>query len=266
MKTQQISSDIKAIVLDRLAAIEQQEGVRVLLSVESGSRAWGFPSKDSDYDVRFIYVHPQDWYLSFRVETKPDTIERPIVDDFDCAGWDIRKSIKLFLKSNPPLFEWFDSPLVYIDRWGFAERMRTLRDAFFSPPACAYHYLHMAQGNFRSYLQTSEVWIKKYFYVLRPLLAVRWIEQQRGAVPISFHRLLDTIEGQQELLDDIQKLLIRKMAGDELDKGARIPTIQLFIEEELQRFEGWQPAMPSNKNDLEQLDQLFREVLRSVWQ
>lgn len=148
-----ISSEKRAIILDRLKTIELEENVSILLAVESGSRAWGFPSQDSDYDVRFIYVHPQDWYLSYRLESKSDTIERPIVDDYDCAGWDLRKALKLFVKSNPPLLEWLDSDLIYLDRHDFAARMRELRNAFFSPQACAYHYLHMAQGNFRSYLQ-----------------------------------------------------------------------------------------------------------------
>lgn len=260
-----ISSEQRAIILDRLQAIEHEEKVSILLAVESGSRAWGFPSQDSDYDVRFIYVHPQDWYLSYRLESKPDTIESPIVDDYDCAGWDLRKAFKLFTKSNPPLLEWLDSDLIYLDRHGFAARMRDLRTAFFSPQACAYHYLHMAQGNFRSYLQASQVWTKKYFYVLRPLLAVRWIEQQRGPVPMSFHQLLVTIGDRPDLQKEIEQLLIRKMAGDELAQGPAIPAIQEFLHSELTRLEGWQPLAQRDKFDLERLDELFREMIKKVW-
>lgn len=260
-----IPDEKRSVILHRLQVIEQEEQVRILLAVESGSRAWGFPSQDSDYDVRFIYVRPQDWYLSFQLEAKPDTIERPIVDEFDCAGWDIRKAFKLFLKSNPPLLEWLDSDLIYLDRHGFAENMRALRSAFFSPQACAYHYLHMAQGNFRSYLQGTEVWTKKYFYVLRPLLAVRWIEQQRGPVPMSFHQLLATIEHRPDLQKEIEQLLVRKMAGDELAQGPAIPAIQEFLHSELTRLEGWQPYAHRDKFDLERLDELFREMLRLAW-
>ena len=260
-----ISPEVQAIVLERLRQLEVEEGVRILLAVESGSRAWGFPSQDSDYDVRFIYILPTDWYLSYRLENKPDTIERPIVDDFDCAGWDIRKAMKLFLKSNPPLFEWLDSSLIYLDRFGFAARLSDLRQEFFSAPACAYHYLHMAQGNYRSHLQGESVWLKKYFYVLRPLLAVRWIEQERGAVPMAFHELLVTIAGQTALLEDIQALLQRKMAGDELAEGPAIPSLQSFLSSELKRLEHWQPTVSRQKNDTEQLDQLFREMLKTVW-
>jgi uncharacterized protein len=255
----------RSIILHRLQVIEQEEQIHILLAVESGSRAWGFPSQDSDYDVRFIYLHPLDWYLSFRLESKPDTIERPIVDEFDCSGWDIRKTLKLFLKSNPPLLEWLDSDLIYLDRCGFAAKMRLLRSAFFSPHACAYHYLHMAQGNYRTYLQGSDVWLKKYFYVLRPLLAVRWIEQQRGPVPISFHRLLDTINDHADLVVEIHQLLVRKMAGDELAKGKAIPVIQAFIDQELDRLDNWQPDVVRTRIDVDQLDVVFLEMLQLAW-
>lgn len=260
-----ISAEVQNIVLARLEQLEKEEDVHILLAVESGSRAWGFPSKDSDYDVRFIYLHRSDWYLSFLLESKADTIERPIVDDFDCAGWDIRKAMKLFLKSNPPLLEWLDSSLIYLNRHGFAAGMQELRQTCFSPHACAYHYLHMAQGNFRSHLQGERVWLKKYFYVLRPLLAVRWIEQQRGAVPMAFRELLITIEGQTALLDDIEQLLVRKMAGEELAEGPAIPSLQSFLAKELHRLEHWQPRASREKIDTGQLDRLFREMLHLAW-
>lgn len=193
-----IEPAIQTEIQTRLHRLEVEESVKILYCVESGSRAWGFPSKDSDYDVRFIYVHPSDWYLSFQLEGKADTIESPIVDEIDCSGWDLRKALKLFVKSNPPLFEWLDSDIVYVNRYGLVEQLRLYRDVFFSPAACAYHYLHMAQGNYRSYLQGETVRLKKYFYVLRPLLAVKWIEQLRGVVPMRFHALLATVEGQSD--------------------------------------------------------------------
>src|ERR1043166_5445755 len=146
-----------------LTDIEQTEAVRVLYAVESGSRAWGFESTDSDYDVRFLYVRPRDWYLSIDVETKRDTIEKPITDDLDVSGWDLRKALKLFRKSNPPLLEWLQSPIVYLERFSTAVRLRELTKEYFSPKSCLHHYLHMAEGNFRQYLQTEIVRLKKYF-------------------------------------------------------------------------------------------------------
>jgi len=107
------SDAITATILERLAAIEHTELVHILYACESGSRAWGFASPDSDYDVRFIYVRPRDWYLSIDLERRRDVIERPIEGVLDINGWDLRKALQLMRKSNPPLFEWLHSPLVY---------------------------------------------------------------------------------------------------------------------------------------------------------
>lgn len=90
-------------ILKRLTDIEGEEDVKIFYACESGSRAWGFPSADSDYDVRFLYRHPEEWYLSVDLEEKRDVIERPINDDLDISGWDLRKALKLLRKSNPPL-------------------------------------------------------------------------------------------------------------------------------------------------------------------
>jgi predicted nucleotidyltransferase len=87
------------------------EDVVVLLAVESGSRAWGFSSKDSDYDARFIYLRRPEAYLSIRAPR--DVIERRIVDEVDVNGWDLRKALGLLMKSNPPLLEWLQCPIIY---------------------------------------------------------------------------------------------------------------------------------------------------------
>ncbi|MFI5197690.1 MAG: nucleotidyltransferase domain-containing protein [Thermoanaerobaculia bacterium] len=194
----------------RLDQVETSEGVRILLAVESGSRAWGFPSKDSDYDVRFVYIHPPEWYLSVDAELRRDVIERPILDEIDLSGWEIRKALLLFAKSNPPLLEWLASPLIYSDTQTFAPRLRDLLPTYYAPNASLYHYLHMAQGNFKDYLRGDVVWVKKYFYVLRPLLAVRWIEQARGPVPMLFTDVLVTIADKPELVAEIETLRKRE--------------------------------------------------------
>jgi len=260
-----IDPEVLSEIRHRLLTIEQAEGVRILYAVESGSRAWGFPSRDSDYDVRFIYIHPCDWYLSVDLESKRDVIERPISGGFDFDGWDIRKALKLFAKSNPPLLEWLDSSIVYLDRFSFAERLRASHAAFFSAQACAYHYLHMAQGNYRTYLRGPRIWIKKYFYVLRPLLAVRWIEQGRGVVPMLFSDLLKTVPDNPPLVHEIQTLLQRKLAGDELDEGPAIPAIQEFITSELSRMETIKVEHERARVDQLQLNDVFREYLQVAW-
>jgi predicted nucleotidyltransferase len=247
-------------IIRRLENVQQQSGVRVLYAVESGSRAWGFPSADSDYDVRFVYIRPRDWYLSVNLESRRDVIERPIVDHIDLAGWDIRKALRLFAKSNPPFLEWLSSPIVYRDELGFAEAVRDLLPRYYSPISSLYHFLRMAQGNFREFLQGPEVIVKKYFYVLRPLLAVRWIEQGRGPVPMEFARLLATVED-AELLREIETLIERKKRGDELDREPAIPPISRFIVSELDRPRSIVRPSEHTDRDLEPLSALFRRML-----
>ena len=132
-------------VQDALAQVEAERDVRVLFACESGSRAWGFASRDSDYDVRFLYAHRRDWYLS--VEDRRDVIERPIADDLDVSGWELRKALRLLRKSNPPLLEWLQSPVVYRRDPVFTTEFGVLASEFYSPRRCFAHYLHMAFGN-----------------------------------------------------------------------------------------------------------------------
>lgn len=257
-------NQMKQKILERLSEIEAGENVKVVYACESGSRAWGFPSADSDYDVRFIYVRPIEWYLS--IFDRRDVIERPIDGLLDITGWDLRKALRLLRKSNPPLLEWLGSPIVYWEKYSTAKRMRELTPVFYSPTACMYHYLHMARGNFRDYLQGEEVWVKKYFYVLRPILAMNWIAQGFGVVPTEFQVLVDKLVTDPKLRTDIDRLVAAKRSGEELDSGQRIATIGNFIERELERLEG--KKIPHDKRSLpdEQLDELFRASIAEVWQ
>ena len=166
----------------------------VLLAVESGSRAWGFASPNSDYDARFICLHPVDWYVSVDLEGKRDVIEYPIVDDIDLNGWDVRKALRLFGKSNPAFVEWIQSPLVYLEHGTFVDRVRSLLPEIYSCGKGVKHYRSMAKTNYRGYLRQEEVPLKKYFYALRPLLAVRWLERYGSPAPIEFSKLLHLID------------------------------------------------------------------------
>ena len=260
-----IPIEVQTCIREELAAIEEAHDCKILVAVESGSRAWGFPSRDSDYDVRFIYLHRRDWYLSVDLEDQRDVIERPIKDDLDISGWDIRKALRLFAKSNPPLLEWLGSPIVYSEKFGFARELRALLPEFYSPTKSAYHYLHMAQGNYRNYLNGDIVWLKKYLYALRPLLAVRWLEQSRGVVPMEFTALLITIEDQKDLVSDIEALVTRKMAGEELDRAPAIPTISRFISDEVARLEHFTLPQAPRGRDFGSLNVLFRSMLELAW-
>ncbi|MCX8062633.1 MAG: nucleotidyltransferase domain-containing protein [Anaerolineales bacterium] len=252
-------------ILAQLSQIEIEKQVKIVYACESGSRAWGFPSRDSDYDVRFIYLHPLEWYLS--VSEKRDVIEYPPQEKMDISGWEFRKALRLLRKTNPPLIEWLGSPIVYLERYSVAAGMRQLAKEYYSPAACLYHYLHMARGNYRDYLKGETVWVKKYFYVLRPLLAMRWIEEERGIVPTDFNVMVRELELPHELKDAIQQLIESKKSGEELDRGARIATLSDFVESELARWENKEiPPRPFFPEQMEEFDRFFRKSLAEVWQ
>ncbi|MCS6993196.1 MAG: nucleotidyltransferase domain-containing protein [Anaerolineales bacterium] len=247
-----------------LSKIEAEEKVKIFYACESGSRAWGFPSADSDYDVRFLYIHPVEWYLS--VEEKRDVIERPLSPEgFDVSGWDLRKALRLFRKSNPPLLEWLGSPIIYRETTDIVSHMRQLAEKYYSPLGCIYHYLHMARGNYRDYLRGERVWTKKYFYVLRPLLAILWIERGYGVAPTAFSILLDRLVTDPALREAIDNLIEQKRQGNELSEGPRIPLISEFIESELARLETAVSA-PANKPPMTEINNLFLHALHVAWQ
>jgi predicted nucleotidyltransferase len=248
-----------------ITSIESAEDVRILFAVESGSRAWGFPSLNSDYDVRCIYIHQKEWYLSIEYDLKRDVIERPLSDLIDLSGWDIRKALRLFAKANPPLIEWLSSPTIYKDEMGLRSKLIDLLPAYYEPRTCIYHYVHMAENNRRDYCEGPVVWIKKYLYVLRPVLAVRWIEQNRGPVPMAFDELLVTIQDHKDLLAEIRNLIVRKKSGDELDRGPAIAVINSFIFEEMERQSKIVKEKEIKPADLRPLQELFARLLDDVW-
>lgn len=257
--------DVQARIQQELSKIEAQEGVRILYACESGSRAWGFPSQDSDYDVRFIYIRPVDWYLS--IYERRDVIERPIDDKLDINGWDLRKALNLFRKSNPPLLEWLQSPIRYAEPYTAAEQIRALSAETFSPKSCMHHYLHMARGNYREYLQGDLVKIKKYFYVLRPVLACAWISERGTMPPIDFETLVrKMLPTQTELMQAIDDLLVRKRAGIELDLEPRIGIINEYVERKMVEYEQIAGTLPRGASDTDsRLDELFRAALHEAW-
>ncbi len=256
---------VREEILQRIRRAEQEHDVKVLLAVESGSRAWGFASVNSDYDARFIYVHRRDWYLSVGLEDKRDVIEYPIVDDIDLNGWDLRKALRLFWKSNPAFVEWIQSPILYAELGSFAASARQMMPEVYSCVRGVHHYRSMAKTNHRGYLQAEQVPLKKYFYVLRPLLSVRWLERYGQAAPIEFAKLLHLIDDQPALLADIHALLERKRAAQELGLAPPVKSIDAFIQAELVRLEHFNPQ-PSERDDvLGKLDAVFHRCLDETW-
>lgn len=264
MKPAPIPLDIRSAILAALEKAELTHDVKVLLAVESGSRAWGFASPDSDWDVRFIYVHRPEWYLG--IDAKRDVIEQMLPMDIDLAGWELRKTLGLFRKSNPPLLEWLRSPLLYIEQFSTAQQLRDLSTVFFSPISVSYHYLSMGKRNHAQYLLGEEVRLKKYLYVLRPLLACDWIAETGTMAPMEFQRLLDRLLPKGEVREAVDRLLKNKMSGGELGTGPRDPVLHAWIEERLAHYALNPPTQAAASDaDTEQLDALMRSTLSEVW-
>lgn len=260
-----IDAGVLSLIESRLDSIETEDDVRIIYACESGSRAWGFASTDSDYDVRFIYVRRMEWYLSFDVERRRDVIERPIESDIDLGGWDLRKALVLFAKSNPPLLEWLVSPIVYRERFHAVDKFRAQLPLCYSPTACAYHYLHMARNNHREFFSGDLVKQKKYFYVLRPILAIEWIQQDLGPVPMEFEAMLERLVPAGPLRDEIDKLLHLKRSGTEMGLAPRNAIVCDFMKKEIARFDrklDVSPAASQKVNAI--LNQFFREIVEAA--
>ena len=259
-----VSEAVRAEIMRRVDACETEHDVRIIYCAESGSRAWGFASPDSDYDVRFIYVRNSDWYLSFDVERKRDVIEYPIVDEIDINGWDLRKALYLFTRTNGALLEWLGSPIVYREVGNTAARLRELANSHVSDIALCYHYSHMARRNAQQFLEKDEVKLKKYFYVLRPLLAIRWIQSGKGVPPVPFEELLYA-EAPKELIGEVEKLLEIKKKTSELGAGPKIQAINDFVFSEFERygvqFSGQGRPEQESSERREELNTVFRSAL-----
>lgn len=249
---------MRETILSKLNEIENRENVKILLAVESGSRAWGFASPDSDYDVRFIYVRPKEDYL--RLEKTRDVIELPIEGELDINGWDLDKTLRLLRASNPTLFEWFSSPIVYRET-AFAQEFRSIMQRYFSSKRGLSHYLSMASSNYREYLKSNTVKAKKYFYVLRPVLACRWILDKGTPPPMLFSELMET-ELNPVLLPEVNRLLDLKMNAPEIKTIAKIESVNRYIDSSIEEVRSRIVQLPEDANHgWEELDQLFLSQL-----
>ena len=249
---------MRETILRKLSEIENRENVKILLAVESGSRAWGFASPDSDYDVRFIYVRPKENYL--RLEKTRDVIELPIEGELDINGWDLDKTLRLLRASNPTLFEWFSSPIVYRET-AFAQEFRGIMQRYFSSKRGLSHYLSMASSNYREYLKGDTVKAKKYFYVLRPVLACRWILDKGTPPPMLFSELMDA-ELDPVLLPDVNMLLDLKMNAPEIKTIPKIESINHYLDSSIEEVRSRIVQLPEDTNHgWEELDQLFLSQL-----
>lgn len=256
-----IPNKIEKEIQHRIDLAEKEHKVKVLYAVESGSRAWGFASPNSDYDVRFIYAHPKDWYVAVDLEEKRDVIEYPIVDEIDISGWDVRKALRLFKKSNPSFVEWLHSSIVYRDDGVFADTAREMLASSYSIDKGIYHYRSMAKTNYRGYLRKPMVPLKKYFYVLRPLLSILWVEKEGTPTPIEFDKLRVLVKSDKELDDAITALIERKKLALEKEIAPAVPVINEFIVSQLDRLEGYSGTELGKSFDNVRLNELFHRVI-----
>lgn len=258
MKYKDFEGTIEELVNLKLDEIEQKEHVKILHAVESGSRSWGFASPDSDYDVRFIYVRPKEYYL--RLDKTKDFLDWELDETLDMNGWDLSKAMQHFHKSNATLFEWSNSPVVYrtTEEW---ERLKEKMLPYFSCKAAMYHYYGTANNNYHEYLMEDMVKYKKYFYVLRPILACKWIAERKCPPPVLFSELVDSVL-EPERRDTVEKLVEVKKQMVESEKGRRIDVLNQYIEEKLMLYKELVTKMPGAQcRDWEGMNQLFREMI-----
>lgn len=256
--------DIQKEIQENLNAIEQQHHVCILLAVESGSRAWGFASPDSDYDVRFIYIQDSKEYL--RIDAKKDTIEWRLDEALDINGWDLKKALLAFGKGNPNVMEWANSPIVYrkAKEW---DALKETAFRYFSEKSALCHYYGTANSTLQGYLTGEQIRYKKYFYALRPLLCCRWIERFHEIPPMRFEKLLQLFDGTEPdlsegLLDAIRELLVLKADTEEKDLNPQMPVIIDFIRNECQRQKQISDAAPDDhRHDYTELNLVFRKSL-----
>ena len=248
---------MKEKILEKLKEIEKSKNVEILFAIESGSRAWGFASPDSDYDIRFIYKHKLEYYLS--LWEKPDLIEFMTEDDLDGSGWDLRKTVKLLAKSNAPLIEWLFSPIVYFKNDDFAKQMQDLAVECFSPIAVLHHYLGTTK-NFMDVCEMEEVKLKNYFYALRTALAGKWIIENNTFPPVAFADLLPIApQNIQEKIVELQQI---KANQDEKYLHPKEALITDFLLETVQFNQENSSKLGSGKKLSEELDLFFREMLK----
>jgi len=209
-----------------LVAQSQYHNVEILYACEAGSRAWGFPSPDSDYDVRFIYIHDTDWYLS--VFAQRDVIEQPINDLLDISGWDLRKTLLLLYKSNASLLEWLFSPIQYRQKSTVLSALQDLAKLTFQPLSVFHHYLAMAKKAWDAVLDQEIVSLKKYFYTLRALLCCEWISSEKTIPPVRFQSIVDHYYPAGEFREAMLELYGLKLQQNESSKYRRQDTPLLF--------------------------------------
>ena len=252
-------------VLLLMSQIEQIHDVKVFYACEAGSRAWGLESADSDYDIRFLFYHPLDWYLTIK-EKQRDVIEKSVEPNLDLVGWDIRKACQLARKGNPTLREWIWSPYIYGEHYSVLQKLRQIVRAQDDTAPMFYHYFHMARGQYERYLKGKPiVSVKKYLYTLRPLLIAKYVlriadDPSLHTPPMFFNALVADLIPSGYLQKALFDLAAKKRAGAELGEMQRDPTLDAFIEQHIDTLDNMRPKKVSGDTNV--YDELFRAVVK----
>lgn len=257
--------DTVKLICAKLEDIERKYDVRVLLAVESGSRAWGFASPDSDYDVRFIYVHRKEWYLS--LFPGRDVIEEMDSEtDLDVAGWDLRKALILMSKGNAMFVEWLGSPICYVKDEVFFDEILSLKDLYFHKAHCVHHYFHMATNHDERYIEKRGCELKRFMYYSRGLLASRWAFEKGTYPPVPYMDLVNAEVADESMRESI-RLLVR-MKSDSKEHDTRIvdeKVVNWFSELQRTISESFQELHKEEIPGICRLDGFFLETLENVW-
>lgn len=222
------------VIQAQLRDIEEKNNVKILYAIESGSRGWGFESKDSDFDVRFIYIHPVEWYLS--VFEGPDIIEIPVDEVLDVNGWDLRKALKLMYRSNASLLEWLSSPITYRQNQELVKELRQVAEKYFSPISVTYHYINIAKKSFDGLEGLNNVNIKKLFYVIRPILSCMWIENFNTIPPMNLQAMMKEVKMDDKVKTIIEELVTIKADRIESDTIKQPTELMEFLRDKLEYY------------------------------
>ncbi len=251
---------MKEKIIQYLDKIEKEKDVKILLACETGSRAWGFPSPDSDFDIRIIYVHKKDWYLS--LSEKRDSIDLMFENnEIDITGWDLRKSLRLLQKSNAPLLERIQSPILYKHESTFLKEMNELANSQYSRIATIHHYLSMAKKFLEELKEKEDYKLKKFFYALRSATACKWILEKEEMPPIEFQKMLSGLNIKNSLINRINELISLKATISEsyLHNG-EIELIN-FIETCINSANEKRKTLSSSKGNKDELNTFFLKTL-----
>jgi predicted nucleotidyltransferase len=262
-----LSPEVVARIDSMLAAIRTEHGVGIPLAVESGSRAWGFPSPDSDYDCRFVFVRPLGQYLT--LWPRPDVIEAPPAGDLDVNGWDLRKALRLVLKGNAVVVEWLQSPIVYTAEPWFRHELLDFAHRFVDRARIQSHYLHLgARQRAACFRDDAPVALKKLFYVLRPAAALRWLRLNPAAAlpPMHFPTLMEEGDWPGEIATLTRDMLARKAATRELGRSPVPKPLLAFADAELDRARAdiAEAPRPAHDEARSEADRLFRNIVRQL--